>query len=186
MPHAPDAFATSPEVLVVGLARTGDRDAFAELVRRKQSWLRGLMRRLCNDSALADDLAQQALLQVWRDIAKLRDPHKFDAWLRRLAMNVWHQHLRRADPLAHAQDVDEAPPQEASDSVVGFDLDRALAALTPEQRTCIVLSYHEGLSHGEIADATETPLGTVKSHIRRGTERLKNLMAAYETREPSQ
>ena len=67
-------------------------------------------------------------------------------------------------------------------------LDRALAALAPEQRTCIVLSYHEGLSHGEIAEATGTPLGTVKSHIRRGTERLKTLMAAYEpaTEEPNQ
>ena len=96
-------------------------------------------------------------------------------------MNVWHQHLRRADPLADTLDLDDTQPGDAPSVSMRFDLDRALTALTPEQRTCIVLSYHEGLSHGEIAAATDTPLGTVKSHIRRGTEHLKTLMAAYET-----
>lgn len=61
----------------MGLARTGDREAFGELVRRRQSWIRNLMRRLCHDAALADDLAQQVFLQAWKDIRKLRQPAKF-------------------------------------------------------------------------------------------------------------
>ena len=64
-------YAQAPESLVVGLARTGDRDAFAELVRRRQAWIRNLMRRLSGDAALADDLAQQTFLQAWRGIAGL-------------------------------------------------------------------------------------------------------------------
>ena len=58
-------------------------------------------------------------------------------------------------------------------------LDRALAALPETARLCVVLSYQEGLSHGEIAEATGLPLGTVKSHVRRGAQRLQETLAAY-------
>jgi DNA-directed RNA polymerase specialized sigma24 family protein len=60
-----------------------------------------------------------------------------------------------------------------------LDLDRALARLACDERLCIVLAYNEGLSHGEISAATALPLGTVKSHIRRGAERLRVLLDAY-------
>ena len=61
-----------------------------------------------------------------------------------------------------------------------LDLDRALAQLAPDERLCIVLAYSEGMSHGEISALTALPLGTVKSHIRRGGERLRALLDAYE------
>jgi RNA polymerase sigma-70 factor (ECF subfamily) len=60
-----------------------------------------------------------------------------------------------------------------------MDLDRALAILKENVRLCIVLSYHEGMTHDEISDFTGIPVGTVKSHIRRGSERLRELLAAY-------
>lgn len=180
MAPPPTSFADSPEALVVGLARTGDQQAFAELVRRRQSWLRNLMRRCCNDEALADDLAQQALLQAWKDIAKLRQPQKFAGWLRRLAMNVWYQHLRRNDTLEDAASNPDQLADEADHPNVEMDLDRALAHLAVAPRTCVVLSYHEGLSHGEIAELTAIPLGTVKSHIKRGTAQLRQLLSAYQ------
>ncbi|MGC1730775.1 MAG: sigma factor-like helix-turn-helix DNA-binding protein, partial [Steroidobacteraceae bacterium] len=60
-----------------------------------------------------------------------------------------------------------------------LDLDRALAQLSPAERLCIVLAYSEGMSHGEISAATALPLGTVKSHVRRGAERLRGLLHAY-------
>ena len=63
MPRPPIPYGDSPEALLVGLARTGDRDAFAELVRRRQPWIRNLMRRCCGDPSLSDDLAQQALMR---------------------------------------------------------------------------------------------------------------------------
>ena len=107
MPRTQGSFANSPEALVVGLARTGDRDAFAELVQRRQSWIRNLMRRCCGDASLADDLAQQAFLQAWRKIRHLQQPGSFGVWLKRLAINVWLQHLRKNDALQDAQYVDE-------------------------------------------------------------------------------
>ena len=63
---------------------------------------------------------------------------------------------------------------------VAVDLDRALARLEPHIRTCVVLSYNEGMSHREIAGLTEMPLGTVKTHIRNGARRLQEILSAYE------
>lgn len=137
------ALGKAAEAAVVALAMSGDRNAFSELVWRKQVWLRGL--------------------------------------LRRLAINAWLAHRRKSAVTAL-----DALPQELPASVmlvpaVGerFDLDRALAHLAPDERLCVVLAYSEGMSHGEISATTALPLGTVKSHIRRGTQRLRGLLHAY-------
>lgn len=172
-------YARSPEVLVVGLARRGDRLAFDELVRRRQGWIRNLMRRCSGNEALADDLAQQAFLQAWQSLPRLRQPSRFGAWLKRLAINAWLQHARKNDPLAQPEAADAAPARADSRPAIGMDLDRALQALPADMRICIVLGYHEGLSHEEVADFVGLPLGTVKSHIRRGSLRLQELLSAY-------
>ncbi len=179
MAATPNYDGNSPEALVVGLARTGDSDAFAELVRRRQSWLRNLMRRCCSDSILADDLAQQVFLQAWRTIHRLQHPNRFGAWLKRLAINVWLQHLRKNDVLKEADEYVDTAGVSSDIRGVAIDLDRALAALSPEVRLCIVLSYHEGMAHGEIAEILDLPLGTVKSHIRRGSQQLQQILAEY-------
>ena len=172
-------YARSPEALVVGLARRGDRLAFDDLVRRRQGWIRNLMRRCCGNDALADDLAQQVFLQAWQGLPRLREPSRFGAWLKRLAINVWLQHARKNDPLARPEAADAAPARADSRPAIGMDLDRALQALPTDMRICIVLGYHEGLSHEEIADCIRLPLGTVKSNIRRGSLRLRELLSAY-------
>ncbi len=179
MPPAQDSFSQSPEALVVGLARTGDRNAFAELVQRRQSWIRNLMRRCCGDPTLADDLAQQVFLQAWRDLRHLRHPNRFGAWLKRLAINVWFQHLRKNEDLQDAEEPDETHLAQQDAPSVTMDLDRALATLSTPVRLCVVLTYHEGMTHEEIAELTALPLGTVKSHIRRGRQRLQQLLSAY-------
>lgn len=182
----PDRQADAPlsrwsEAALVRCAQAGDADGFAELVRRRQSWLRNLLRRSCSNEALADDLAQEAFLQAWRQLAQLRTPGSFGPWLRRLALNIWLQHCRRADPLRHAGEVgraDEAchvPPATG----IAADLDRALMQLSVAERLCILLTYHEGMSHAEIAADTKLPLGTVKSHIARGGARLRELLSDY-------
>src|SRR5215470_10513129 len=95
----PRDLASFDEATVVALARIGDQPAFEELVRRRQSWLRNLLRRLCGNAALADDLAQQTFLSAWRGIGRLRTSQAFGAWLRRLAVHVWLDHVRRHSPL---------------------------------------------------------------------------------------
>ncbi|MCG6859595.1 MAG: sigma-70 family RNA polymerase sigma factor [Salaquimonas sp.] len=172
------------ETLIAALAATGDRDAFAELVRRRQSWLRNLMRRACGDAALADDLAQEAFLKAWRGIGQLKRPERFNGWLRKLAVNTWLGHLRRNDALKDASELDDLAqdvPEHASKPAVelAMDLDSALAQLPAMVRLAVVLAYHEGMSHGEIAEAAGMPLGTVKSHVRRGAARLRQLLADY-------
>ena len=172
-------YANDPEPLVVRLASRGNRDAFEELVRRRQSWVRNLMRRVSRDGALADDLAQQVFIRVWRTIGQLQHPMRFPGWLKRVAVNVWLQHQRKTDVLAAGETLDDHEERKDDTAGAAVDIDHALALLPDTVRLCIVLSYHGEMSHAEIAETTSLPLGTVKSHIRRGTERLKSLLSSY-------
>ncbi len=164
--------ARAAEATVVALAATGNDQAFDELVRRRQAWLRGLMRRFCGNPTLADDLAQQAFLQAWQRLGSLRAPGAFGAWLRQLALNVWLAEARRSALPLTGLDLPESAAPEV-DPGLQQDLDTALSMLRPDERTCVVLAYAEGLTHGEIATATGLPLGTVKSHVLRGATRLR-------------
>lgn len=172
------ALSSAAEAPVVALACLGDQSAFAELVRRRQSYTRHLLRRLCGNPALADDLAQETFLQAWKKISHLHSSGAFGGWLRQIAVNTWLQHIRGSETFAALDAVVEAASTTALSEQL--DLDCALGALNPAVRICIVLSYHEGMSHGEIASATRIPLGTVKSHITRGTARLRELLSAYD------
>lgn len=174
-------YSKGPEALIASLAARGDREAFAELVRRRQSWLRNLMRRCSGDATLADDLGQQVFMQAWRRIRQLRDPGNFGPWLKQIAVNEWLQYLRRHDPLRDADDEGKIKGFIVDNTDIEFDLDKALATLPGHVGLCIVLSYYERMSHAEIAAITKLQLGTVKSHIRRGSERLKQVLAAYES-----
>ena len=170
------------EAALVALAMTGDDAAFNELVRCRQSATRNLMRRLCRDTALADDLAQQAFLQAWRTLRSLKSVNAFGAWLRKVAVNVWLQHERagRAQwvSVEDLPEIEFTVPAPALNAQI--DLDSALATLPADMRLCIVLTYSEGMSHGEISSVTTFPLGTVKSHVTRGAARLRKLLHSYQ------
>jgi RNA polymerase sigma-70 factor (ECF subfamily) len=179
---AQDYYPRCPETLVVALARTGDRKAFENLVERRQSSVRSLMRRFCGDATLADDLAQQVFLHMWLKIRMLKNPLAFPAWLKRLAVTVWLQYLRKHDALRNASEFRDFETSEPPPDGIDMDLDQGLATLPPPLRLCIVLSYQEGMSHAEIAELLDMPLGTVKSHINRGTTRLQQVLSAYRDR----
>jgi RNA polymerase sigma-70 factor (ECF subfamily) len=172
---------TASDESVVALAMTGDDEAFSELVIRRQKQVRDLLRRVCGDHALADDLAQQAFVQAWKRLRDLRDPGAFGGWLKRVAVNVWLAEMRRSrlpfedDEEAFARIPDPAPsPERAAGRI---DLERALAGLRPAERMCVVLAHGEGMTHAEIAETAGLPLGTVKSRVLRGTEKLKQILA---------
>jgi RNA polymerase sigma-70 factor (ECF subfamily) len=174
----PSALAGAAEATVVALAVSGDHPAFAELVRRRHGAVRALMRRLCGDPAFAEDLAQQAFVQAWRKIGRLQTPQAFGGWLRAIAVNVWLQEARRAParrerPEADLPEPEPEGPGHAELAAARLDLSRALLRLKAPERVCVVLAYAEGLSHREIAEATGWPLGTVKSNVTRGSERLR-------------
>lgn len=176
-----NALVGADELSVVICAAAGDDNAYGELVRRRQSSIRQLFRRLCRNPALADDLAQQTFLQAWRSINTLKSPAAFGGWLRRLAVNVWLQRVRAERPFASIEELDELPDDETVQPTLHerLDLDSALATLAPAVRLCITLAYAERMSHREICEATGLPLGTVKSHITRGAARLRQLLGEY-------
>jgi len=154
--------AGASESAAVALAMSGDTDAFEELVRRRQGMIRRLMHQLCGDWAMADDFAQEAFLKAWQKLSTLRAPGAFGGWLRRIAVNTFLQHARRKSLVKADSDETAAnDPVAAEDSAVRLDLDRALGMLKPAERLCVVLSYSERMSHGEICSSTGLPLGTV-------------------------
>ncbi len=177
------ALSSAAEAVVVTLAAGGDDLAFTELVRRRQGWLRSLLRRLTREPALADDLAQQALLAAWQKLPQLRAPAAFAGWLRSLAVNLWLQD-RRAQREVALEDTAAALATRAAprtDPSTAIDLDRLLATLKPAERLGVVLCHAEGMSHAEISALTGWPLGTVKSHIARGAARLRDCLGEEAT-----
>ncbi len=174
--------ATTSEAVLVRAAQAGDRAAFAELVQRRHGWLRLLLLQLCGKADQADDLAQETLLRAWQRLSQLRDANAFSGWLRRMAVHHFIDSRRRLrleiDEKAELDgSVSDDPP---TDLAVGakIDLERALAMLTAAERLCIVLNLGEGLSHGEIEQMTKLPLGTVKSHIARGIQKVRRSFGA--------
>ena len=174
---------SAAETVVVLLAAAGDDVAFAELVRRRQSPIRSLLRRLCGQAALADDLSQQTFLQAWQRLKTLREPAAFGGWLRQIAVNTWFSHLRQGSHTAvgAAVEVAELADPGPVDPAVALDMERLLARLKPAERVCVVLAHVEGLTHPEIATATGWPLGTVKSHVLRGTAQLRHWLQASQS-----
>jgi RNA polymerase sigma-70 factor (ECF subfamily) len=170
------------EPSVVALASAGEEAAFADLMRRRQAATRNMLARLCRNQSLADDLAQEAFLQAWRQLPALRAPEAFGGWLRQIAVNAWLQHRRKRGERSIEDAQTDEPFTEPS---VGerLDLLAALQTLPPAVRLCVVLAHSEGMSHSEIAKTTALALGTVKTHVNRGSARLRELLSAYRERE---
>jgi RNA polymerase sigma-70 factor (ECF subfamily) len=160
-----------------------DRAAFAEIVRRHQSLVRTLLRRLtCGDAALADDLAQECFLRAYRGLARLRGEARLSSWLYRIAYNVFLAHRARVrpEPTPNASlDGGAATEGEADRALLQHDLERAMAALSPPERAALTLAYRDGASHAEVASILGCPLGTAKTHILRGKEKLERQLRAW-------
>ncbi len=158
------------------LAQTGDRPAFGELVRRHGSAVRGLLRRMGAEPSTADDVAQDAFLTAFERIGEFRGEGAFAGWVKRFAARLYIRRCKRQllltplDDEARAEPFDPGP--EAANSL-RLDLDGALKLLSPAERLCVSLCCGAGFSHVEAADALKAPLGTVKSHVRRGLEKMK-------------
>jgi RNA polymerase sigma factor (sigma-70 family) len=173
------ALSQADDPVVIALACAGDELAFAELVRRRQQRVRKFMYHLCRRPSLGDDLAQQVFVRVWRSLSQLRTAAAFDGWLKRIMVTTWLEEVRR-HKIEYVSELEaEAAGAHREDVLEQMDLDAALAKLPAEARLCVVLAYNEGMSHSEIAQLTNLPVGTVKSHISRGAARLREMLASY-------
>lgn len=163
---------------LAALAAAGDRRAFGELVRRHGSAVRGLLRRMGAEPSLADDLAQDAFLAAFERIVEFRGEGTFVGWVRKIAARLYVRRWRKERRL---EPLDERREEEGGEgegfTVSRIDLDEALKTLSASERMCISLCYGAGLSHAEAAEALNAPLGTVKSHVKRGLDKLRVRLA---------
>lgn len=161
------------------LAAQGSRAAFGELTRRALPFVRSLLRRMGAQPALADDMAQDAFLTAYRSIAGFRAEGLFARWVGRIAARLYIRRAQRDRRHEWVEMPDDDLPQLAvSDSVAErIDLDQALRGLSPTERLCVTLSHGAGFTHEELAEELALPLGTVKSHVLRGTRKLRQRLA---------
>ena len=172
--------AVADELLISRAIVDHDTQAFDELVHRYQSRVRGWLRHLARDSALADDLAQETFLRAWRKLSTYKAKGSFEAWLLKIARNEFLQNSRKSGrETGHLERLEsevrtdsgtaESHEYQGEDS----DADRFLEILGHDERDIMILVYGIGLSHGEASDVSGLPLGTVKSHVRRSVLKIR-------------
>jgi len=154
---------------LVERARSGDQEAFADLVHQISDQLFGVARRILRDPGLAEDALQNALVLAWRRLPKLRDPDRFEAWIRRILVHACYDEARRAKPWrAQVRTIPMVDPAEPDGSGAFADrdeLERAFRRLSVEQRAVFVLHHFVGLPLVEIAELLGIPAGTARSRL---------------------
>lgn len=170
--------------LILVIATRRDRDAFAALFNHFAPRVKSYMLRMGAPEAQAEELAQEALVTVWRK-AELFDPSRASAstWIFRIARNLRLDDLRRGRPAASFEpDPTDLPPEpetpEGATLLRQRDhrVRRALTKLTPDQLRVLQLSFFQDCPHAEIAEVLGVPLGTVKSRIRLAIQRLRDAL----------
>jgi len=180
------------EQALIAAAKQGDREAFNQLVVHYQSMAYNVAYRILNDRDAAADATQDAFLSAYRAIARFRGG-SFRAWLMRIVTNACYDQLRvkqRRPTTSIDEDLDSdreewnVDPGERPEAFVvrqelGQLIQRGLETLPPEQRMAVVLSDIQGMSYDEIAEATSTSLGTVKSRLNRGRRKLRDYLIEH-------
>ncbi len=154
----------------------GDHDAFAALIGAASSRLYALACLILRDSDRAEDATQDAFIRAWREVPRLRDADKFDAWLRRLVVNSCYDEARRIKRRAEVtlRSVGNRAVIDTSAAFAESDrVDRAFRRLPLDQRSVLALQHYFSLSHVEIAETLAVPLGTVKSRVRYGIAAMR-------------
>jgi RNA polymerase sigma-70 factor (ECF subfamily) len=172
-------FASLHDVELCALSAAGERRAFGELVRRHGSAVRGVLRRMGAQGAEADDVAQDAFLTAFERIAEFRGEGTFAAWVKKIAARLYLRRLQRDRRLGAmtAEAIEDEADIVHGDADATIDLEEALKVLSATERLCVTMCFGAGLSHTEAAEALNLPLGTVKSHVKRGLEKLRTRLA---------
>jgi RNA polymerase sigma-70 factor (ECF subfamily) len=167
---------------LVERSQGGDRAAFAAIVAASLSGLDRLARLITRDPERAKDAVQETLIKAWRDLPALRDPDRFDAWLRQLLVRSCMDELRRGRRMSMEVELIETHHPHMSDATVSVAdrdaLERGFRRLDPEQRALVVLHYYQGLPLDEAAAALRVPIGTAKSRLFRAREALRAALEA--------
>jgi RNA polymerase sigma-70 factor (ECF subfamily) len=154
---------------LVQAAQHGDQAAFVALITARGDGLYAIAHRILRDIDRAEDALQDALVIAWRDLRGLRDPDRFDAWLRRVLVNVCIQQAvreRRRTANLRVLPVDGPAGPDALLTLADRDqLERGFRRLPPEQRAILVLHHIVGYTPAEIAETLGIPSGTARSRL---------------------
>ena len=164
-----------PQEILAGAVR-GDQSAFAEIVRAHQAMVFSIARHYLRDREVAEEVAQEVFLELYRNLGSIQSPAHLTFWLRRVASNRSID-LTRRGKLRPQTSLDEAPElaSDASqrDSMLARTLGRHVASLPDTARMVLVLRYQEDMDPAEIAEVLDMPVNTVKSHLRRSLMLLR-------------
>lgn len=183
---------------LIASSQRGDLDAFNRIVELYQGQVYNVAYRMVGSQATAEDVAQEVFISAYRHVNDYRGG-SFKSWLLRITTNACYNHLRatqrqRSTSLEDLQEVDpswqpkspaEAPEEHALRMELAHFINEAFLVLTADQRATIILSDIEGLSYEEIAKATGTSLGTVKSRLSRARTALREYFVEHRELLPS-
>lgn len=169
--------------LIARVVAKKDQHAFSQLVLRYQSQLRLWARRLCDgDVHLADDLAQETFMKAYAALGAFRAESKFSTWLYRIAFNIaanrWRRKKMEWCELDENDDI-ENDVCEIQQYAAKKDVESAMLQLSQAQQIAIRLCFEDGFSHEEAASIMSIPLGTLKTHVARGKQKLQVLLASW-------
>ena len=182
-----DLEALGDEELVRRFVSDGSSDAVDVLLRRHQDRVLGLAYRILGNRADALDASQEVFVAVFRKAASFRHQSAFTTWLYRLTVNACNDHARRRSRLPQpAEAVDVASPDAVGRADDRLVIVGAMRKLPLEQRTAVIMRDLLGLSYDEIAQATDTAVGTVKSRISRGRAALAGGLGERPEPEPGE
>lgn len=183
----------SAEELIV-LSQQNDYKALEELIRREQKNVFAAFSYLCSKKENVSDLTQEALLRVAKNINSLKNPRLFKGWLNQIVTNLFYDELRKTQRRPETVSLDDEseeplkfqltdkkckPPEKCISSELEKIIKSAVLSLPEQFRIAIVLREFQGLSYEEIAEATNSSIGTVKSRIARARGRLQQDLKAY-------
>jgi RNA polymerase sigma-70 factor (ECF subfamily) len=167
---------------LVGRAKRGDHDAFAQLVDPALARLDAAARLILRDPELARDAVQEALIRTWRDLPGLRDPDRFDAWLHRLTVNSCldiARHRRRRPMEVEITPLDAPMTSDVASHLADRELvDQALRDLAPGHRAVVALHYLLGMPLPQVATSLGIPVGTAKSRLHYALAAMRTSAAA--------
>jgi RNA polymerase sigma-70 factor, ECF subfamily len=156
---------------LVERAKRGDHDAFATLAGASVARLDTAARLILRDRELARDAVQDGFVRAWRDLPGLRDPDRFDAWLRQLVVHACIDLIRRRRRRVVEVELSPLDTEVVGDIASGIVdrdlLDGALRSLAPESRAIVVLHFYLGMPLPDVARSLSIPLGTAKSRLHR-------------------
>jgi RNA polymerase sigma-70 factor, ECF subfamily len=174
---------TDSEASLIEQAQGGDRNAFGELVRCHYQGVVMVVYRMCGDTGLAEDAAQEAFIRAWVNLPSYRPTGSFRNWVYRIAMNAALDVLRRKpEETLEDEEVLLMADQAAGPETALIEKERvallqqAMKSLPEAARSVLVLREYGGLSYQEIASVLEVPVGTVMSRLNYARNRLREIL----------